>query len=176
MINSPRVNLFTGDNVQRIFYIVNKNVQRKMNSSSKEWKQEVFKRILAAYRAGNANVLARLLKEKFNVERSTVYAWRDGRSKPTEELLKKISKDTGEPFVWFLTGNYEQDIVSTETNLSTDEENKESIFTYADFARFWSKYDKLTDQKVKKGISSSLEIMEGFIDQQLVNQKLYKQK
>lgn len=75
-----------------------------MDISAKEWKQGIFRRILASYNAKNANTLAGIMKLKFGIKRSAVYAWRDGRSKPVDDLLKRISADTGEDYGWLLTG------------------------------------------------------------------------
>lgn len=73
----------------------------------KEWKKAIYKRVLLAYNVDGTAELAPIIKEKFGHRRQIVYDWQSGKSKPTEKLLEKISKDTGRSVRWFLTGEEE---------------------------------------------------------------------
>ncbi len=75
-----------------------------MDNNSKAWKLKIYDRIRLAYGAKNFNRLAIILNEKFGIVRTTVHAWSQGRSKPTEKMLQMISKDRGKSVDYFLSG------------------------------------------------------------------------
>ena len=78
-------------------------VNRKVTEIVKKSPTEFFKNLVIAFGTDNGAYIGRQL----GVEKQTVYKWRDGRTKPTRKMMRKIAETTGKSPVWLMSNKSE---------------------------------------------------------------------